>query len=125
MGVLLVTDPDEISHVSLQLSSLQDRHLSKVVTQNLSQGHPPYRVDCIVSVPIHRQDKSYELRDQSDEDFSFQYTISPPDPPSNLDDPMESISSMKMIEGACSLLKRKHYKVKEKQEMWKTKLAKA
>lgn len=27
----------------------------------------------------------------------------PPDPPSNLVDPMESISSMKIIDGACSL----------------------
>lgn len=29
-------------------------------------------------------------------------SLSPPDPPSRREDPMESISSMKMIEGACS-----------------------
>ena len=28
---------------------------------------------------------------------------SPPEPPSNRDDPMESISSMKIMDGACSL----------------------
>lgn len=31
----------------------------------------------------------------------------PPDPPSNLEEPIESISSMKMIDGACSLKKPK------------------
>lgn len=31
----------------------------------------------------------------------------PPDPPSNLEEPIESISSMKMIDGACSLKKTK------------------
>lgn len=30
----------------------------------------------------------------------------PPDPPSNLEEPIESISSMKMIDGACSLKKK-------------------
>lgn len=30
-------------------------------------------------------------------------SLSPPEPPSRRDDPMESISSMKMMEGACSL----------------------
>ncbi len=30
-------------------------------------------------------------------------SLSPPDPPSRRDEPMESISSMKMMEGACSL----------------------
>ena len=32
----------------------------------------------------------------------------PPEPPSNLEDPIESISSIKMIEGACSLLVREY-----------------
>lgn len=35
--------------------------------------------------------------------FHTQSMLLPPDPPSNLEEPIESISSMKMIDGACSL----------------------
>ena len=89
-----------------------DTSLKIIDNQNLSQGPPPYRVDCVVYQYTHKIQCC--CPSQSDKDFveytyfAFQYTVSPPDPPSNLDEPMESISSMKMIEGACSLLKRRH-----------------